>query len=135
MTTSLWATGTIDVFQAGSKQQAALLAKVRKENIQSASKGPLKSLHLRYRDLWAGKSRTFLWSAQSFIDSDGHVSYALVISEVLSKGNPKILVAAGTSGLSLAGLAETEEDEGYQVVYEAFDDYVKKHGILEKLHP
>ena len=127
------AAGSIDIYPEGASTNANKLAQVRKENLQAAARGPAHSLHLRYRDVWRGKKRTFVWSAQSYTDPDGAVSYAVVLKQVAPVKLD--LLYAGCSSLDLKNFGEEDPDDRYRVVYSALDAYLRSHQAIEQLKP
>lgn len=129
------AAGKIDEFAAAGKFNGKLLTQVRRENLQEGVKGPLRSLHLRYRDSWKGKSRTFLWSAQSYTNPDGTPAYALVLTEQKPDGKLFTLLAGGSVDITLGDLGEEDPDDRYRVVYKALNAYLRDHKVEQRLRP
>lgn len=127
------AAGSIDIYPEGASLNASRLAQVRKENLQVAARGPARSLHLRYRDMWKGKKRTFVWSTQSYTDPDGAVSYAVVLKQIAPVRLD--VMYAGCSSLDHKNLGEEDPDDRYRVVYRALDSYLRSHNSIEELKP
>lgn len=127
------AAGSIDIYPEGATINATKLAQVRKENLQVEARGPAHSLHLRYRDVWRGKKRTFVWSTQSYTNPDGAVSYAVVLKQV--EPVRLDLLYAGCSSLDLKNFGEEDSDDRYRVVYNALDAYLRSHKSIEQLKP
>jgi len=133
---ALWglaaAAGLIDRYAAGASLNRQQLAACRKQYLIDSARGPLKSAHLRYRDKWNGKSRSFVWSAESYQLEDGTTSYVMVLGEVGAK-KVRYLTSSATSALR-CNLAE-EEESAYKPVYEAIDRYLEQHKLVQELQP
>ena len=128
LSTLVLAAGTVEAFPGGEKWHQARLAQVRKENLQSGVRGPLATRVLRYRDVWKGQKRTFVWSAQKFENPDGTTAYAVVMTQLLADGKQKLMLAGGSTYLELVG----DDDPHYQMVYNALNDYIRQHQLGEK---
>jgi hypothetical protein len=124
------AAGTVEAFPDGLKWHQARLAQVRKENLQAGVRGPLATRVLRYRDVWKGKKRTFVWSAQKFENPDGTIAYAVVMTELLPDGKQKLMMAGGSMALTLVDGGE--EEPRYEVVYRAVNAYIRQHKLEDK---
>lgn len=124
--------GSVDRYKAGGAANQKQLVWSRHEYLIPSARGPLKSVHLRYRDQKNGKPRTFLFSAQSYQLSDGSPSYVMVLGEV---GPKKIhyLISAGT--ISLRTNLGEEGRDAYTDVYEAIDRYIVQHKLEKELQP
>lgn len=125
----VWAAGTVDPFEQGFKMHEGRLAQVRKENLQAGVRGPLGVRVLRYRDVWKGQKRTFLWSAQKFENPDGTPAYAVVMTELLAGGKQKLMMAGGSAGLTV--FDGGEEPRRYSIVYEAVNRYIREQKLEE----
>ena len=128
------AAASVDIFPKGASLNAQRLAQVRRDYLQPEARGPLKSVHLRYRDVWRGQQRTFVWSAQSYTNPDGALAYGMVLGQVKPKGVDYV-VAAGCNSLSLDRLGGEDPDGRYQVVYRALQGYVREHNLTGQLQP
>ena len=134
---ALWglaaAAGLIDRYAAGESLNRPQLAAARKQNLIASAKGPLKAVHLRYRDQWKGKSRTFVWSSESYQLVDGATSYVMVLVEASGK-KVRYLTSAATSTLR-CNLGGDEESAYYSSVYDALDGYIDQHKLVQELKP
>jgi hypothetical protein len=131
----LWAAGTIEEYPPGGDLNGPRLAQVKAECLQAEVKGPWRSLHLRYRDVWRGQKRTFLWSAQSYTNPDGSLAYAVVLGEARSKGTLSYVLAGGSASVFVEGLGEEDRDDRYRVVYSGLQRYLKEHDAEGRLKP
>lgn len=129
---ALAAVGLIDQNPEVPPETSAKLVEVRRESLQKGVRGPLRSIHLRYRDVWHGKRRKFLWSAESYLNPDGTIAYAIVVAEE-KQGRLNFLVSGGAS--SLRGDYSGEEGREYQVVYEGLNRYILDHRLEDQLKP
>ena len=125
--------GSVDVFPEGATLNASQLAQIRRNYLMAEAQGPYHSLHLRYRDVWKGQKRTFLWSAQSFSNPGGGVAYAVVLRQTQPK--PVNLVLGGTASLNLKDFGGEDPDDRYIVVYQTLDAYLKSHKVEGNLKP
>ena len=130
LSTMVMAAGTIDSYPEGEKFHQAYLLEIRQNNLQPGVKGPLATKTLRYRDIWQGKKRTFLWTAQKFEDPDGDISYAVVLTQLLAGGKQQLLTAAGQTELDLAYSDELEP--AYSIVYEGLNRHFKAARLQDK---
>lgn len=124
------AAGTIDSYPEGEKLHQARLAQVHQDNLLVGVKGPLATQVLRYRDIWKGQKRTFVWSAQKFENPDGTTAYAVVFTQLLPNGRQKLLMAGGSAGLEVA--YSDEEEPAYLVVYEGINRYIRQAKLEER---
>ncbi len=129
------AAGTVDEYPAAAALTKVHLAQVRRESLQAGATPLGRSAHLRYRDVWQGKPRLFVWSAASYTNPDGGLAYAVVLAQTQPKGALKVLLAAGSTSLSFPELGEEDPDDRYRVVYAALDRYIADHHVAARLRP
>ena len=129
LTVGVLAAGSVDRYPEGGAANRAKLAQSRQEYLIASARGPLKSVHLRYRD---DKGRTFLFSAQSFKLTDGSPSYVLVLGEVKPKGINYLISAATVTLRTNQGDGERD---AYTPVYEAIDRYIVQNKLEKELQP
>lgn len=130
LTTLAMAAGTIDSFPEGEKFHREYLSQAR-DLIQEEAKGPLATRVLRYRDIFNGEKRTFLWTAQKFENPDGRASYIMVFTQLLPDGRQEIMTAGGYSDLQL--IYSEELEPAYSIVYDQLNRYIRETRPMETL--
>jgi hypothetical protein len=122
------AAGTIDSFPDGEKFHRTFLSQAR-GLLQEEARGPLDTRVLRYRDVFNGEKRTFLWTAQKFENPDGHKSYIIVFTQLFPGGRQEILTSGGFSSLEMDYSDELEP--AYGTVYDQFNQHIRASRLRE----
>ena len=127
-----WAVGKFELYAPAAKINAHLLTNARTEYLVPEAKGPSKSVHVRYQDTYAGKKRTWYYSAQSYVHPSGSTSYVVVVTEQIGKKLERHMAFASISPIP----PETgEETPDHELVYSGLTKYLKSIQIEKKLQP